>query len=147
MRVHYWFVFIIATTLLWGSGCGSTAEEVQKRNETQSQAPSEADLLFDAVVEEFEARGLETKLSSREYLVNASDFEQVNSELRRRVIARIIVFSRGIALNVTSEYQRLNRSEKPAVWVEATDELTLKRARKDESELGASIQNRFKEKR
>lgn len=147
MRVHYWFVFIIATTLLWGTSCGSTAEEVQKRNEAQSQAPSEADLLFDAVVEEFESRGLETKLSSREYLVNASDFEQVNSELRRRVIARIIVFSRGIALNVTSEYQRLNRSEKPAVWVEATDELTLKRARKDESELGASIQNRFKEKR
>jgi len=151
VRVHYRSVAGIATTLLivglFLSGCGASAEDIRNSQAELAKQPTEADLLFDSVVEEFEARGLKVRLSSREHLVNASHFDAINSELRQRVIARVIVFPRGIALNVTSEYQRLDRSTRPPAWISADDDMTKRRSKRDEAELGKSIQARFKERR
>ncbi len=139
----------IATFGLWMllAGCVSNTEEVQEKQQLAAQErPQQAERLFDAVVEEFASREWQIRVSSREHLLNATHFEELNSELRRRVIARIMVFPRGLALNVTSEYQRLDRSTKPAEWVGAEDALTASRARRDEAELGKAIQARFKER-
>lgn len=137
----------IGLCMLLLAGCVSNAEEVQQQQlEAATERPKQADRLFDAVVQEFGSRDWKIRVSSREHLLNATHFEELNSELRRRVIARVMVFPRGLALNVTSEYQRLDRSTKPPQWIGAEDEMTLSRARRDEAELGKAIQARFKER-
>lgn len=119
--------------------CGTTAQEIQAKQDE----PSEVEILYNSILQEYRARSLPIALSSPERLIVASGFVEFEPGKRRRYVSRILPMPNGIALNVSAEYQRLDESVTPPGWEMAEDEKTLERAAGDEANLGAGIQKQF----
>lgn len=147
---HYKALVVVATTLIL-SACASGPDRSSSDQKTERliDEPSDARILFESAKDVFSERGIESALAVDEAMVVASEWEQVNKELRHRLIVRVIEVhgGRGVALNITSEYLRRTLDSGEEYWIPAEDELTKKRARTDELELGKSIKERYEERK
>ncbi len=87
-------------------------------------------------------------LVAEEAMVIASQWNQVNRELRHRIMVRVaeVHGGRGVSLTVTSEYLRRTVDGGEEFWIPAQDELTRKRKQKDELEMGRAIKERYEER-
>lgn len=102
-----------------------------------------AEILYHSIIQEMTSRQWPVATSSEKMLLVAGEFRSLDAQRRHRVVSQVLTFPNGVALNVKSEYQRLDRTVDPPDWVEATDENTLAKARRDEAEFGSAVQSRF----
>jgi len=138
--VHVVFVGLLI------QGTASCAGPSAREDETTRQGSderSDADILYEAIADTFSARGIEVATASPTDGIVIGTWAELNSELRRRYVARVFG-ARGLALRVIAEFQRRDRTGPEPVWVPAEDELTKQRARREEAELGGAIQRAFK---
>lgn len=140
LTLRRWIVAVLLAFGLAGgsTGCGATTEEVREEN---AQMP-EAVNLYEATLEEFNARQIPVATASKDYLVVASEFESVSRWVRRRYVATVLVVRRGIALNVQAEFQRLEAESE--VWKPTDEPVVKQRARREENDLGRAIQARYR---
>ena len=144
---HYFWYGLIATLCLAASACGASGNEVRQRQLEQMDEAGPAEILYQTIIEEMESRAWPTALTSDRSLLVAGEFRELGPQIRQRVVARVVRFPNGVALNVQFEYQRLVRDGTTVEWTDATDDLTVQKARADEAEFGAAVQSRFAAKR
>jgi hypothetical protein len=125
--------------------CASAPESKPAEQERLIDDQSDARILFEAAKDVFAARGIDSALMVDEAMVLASPWQQVNKELRHRIMVRVIEMGGGrrVALNVTSEYLRRTLDAGEEMWVPASDELTRQRKKRDELDMGAAIKERY----
>lgn len=102
-----------------------------------------AEILYHSIIEEMASRKWPVATSSDKMLLVAGEFRNLDAQMRHRMVSQVLTFPNGVALNVKSEYQRLDRTADPADWVEVADPSTLTKARSDEAEFGGAVQSRF----
>jgi hypothetical protein len=95
-------------------------------------------------METFEGHDLSVEIASEEKRLVVGPWEELNSEVRKRVVARVVRSSAGLILRVRAEYQRLDRAGQTPIWQPAEDPLTARRAHREEQRLGQAIQHRFR---
>ncbi len=142
LMIRNYLACLILTTAVLNSGCGASASEIKQR---QKDAPNEVEILYNSILNEYRDRGLPIALADEDRLVVASEFIALNTEVRRRYISRIIPAPNGIAVNVTVEIQRLDRTGQQPIWMLADDEISKHLATKDERELAIAIRDRYGE--
>lgn len=138
---------MFATFCLGTTTCGASGSEIEKQKLQRSNEVGPADILYESIVEEMNARSWEIATASQDDLLVAGQFRALGQQLRQRVVARVIRSPRGVALNVQFEYQRLNRAHGEESWAPAADEATMARSHADEAEFGNAVQSRFAAKR
>ena len=121
--------------------CGASAEEIKARQELDG--PSDPEILYNAILQEFRDREIPIEIASEDYLLVSGEFESINEQVRRRYIARVIVLRNGAALNVEADYQRRSSTGEAEVWVDSTEESVKRRAKQEEQMLGEAIRDRF----
>ena len=127
-------------------GCGASGAEIRERQLKSLDEVGPAEILYGSIVDEMTARQWPVATASEKMLLVAGEFRQLDHQLRHRMVSQVLTFPNGVALNVKSEYQRLDRTVEPPDWVEAADDGTLTKARRDEAEFGAAVQSRFARK-
>ena len=138
---HYLYRIFLATALIGGlSGCGASAEEIREQH---LDAPSDLEILYNSILQEYRFREWSIALESQEKLLVVSDFAKVNTEVRRRHITRIVPLRNGLVMNITAEYQRRRRAGTRETWMPAEDQLILESAAVEEKALNDAIQARF----
>ncbi|MEZ4459962.1 MAG: hypothetical protein R3E66_09570 [bacterium] len=140
---HYFWCGLIATLSLATSACGASGNEIRQRQLEQMDEEGPAEILYRCIVEEMASRAWPTALTSERNLLVAGEFRELGPQIRQRVVARVVRFPNGVALNVQFEYQRLVREGAASAWTDATDDLTVQKARADEAEFGSAVQSRF----
>ena len=117
-------------------GCATTGEPAAERR------PSE-EVLYDAMVEEAEARGWEVATASPRYRIVTTGYEELSKRMRVRRIMKIVVLPQGGALQVTVGYERDAGPEGEPSWEPIVDGPVREKAAKEELELGRAIERRF----
>lgn len=147
MRAHI-VVYLLALgpPTLAVSAC-ATASRPDEVSPQLTEAPGDSEILYDAIVTTFRERNISTAVASAETGVVVGAWESLNSELRRRYIARAVSPGRGLMLKVIVEFERVDRTGPEPVWRPAEDELTTQRARREENDLGTAIQAVFNQRR
>lgn len=141
MLVHFALTGLLAAA----AGCaGGSAVPRDGAPLVEPQDRSDDDLLFDAVLDVFAAQGVDLQLESRERGVVLSHWREVNREVRHRLVARVIRANMGLVLEVHSEYERRTFEGSTPVWLAADDPYSRRDAQREEQELGAAIQARFR---
>lgn len=132
---------VFAGTLLT-SGC-RTAPAVEP--EVSLEGKTDAEILYDAILVEFEQRDLDVDSASRQFMVVSSTFHPVADRLRRRFTVRIVRLPGGAnALRVTAEHQRRHGTGKSAEWKKVDSTGVKQRAEEAELKLGRAIEKRFR---
>lgn len=146
-RLSRWLIVVqVALVGLPTLGCTTAAAPDQTTQLATRDDRRQEEILFSAVVDTYAARGLTVDVASEKHMLVSSKFEELNPEVRRRFISRIIASPRGVALNVHAEYQRADRRGPELLWVEADDPLTREEAGRDEQQLGKLILDLFRER-
>jgi hypothetical protein len=140
---HYFCVLVFATSATLSVGCGASGAEVRDRQLKSLDEVGPAEILYGSIIDEMTARKWPVATASDKMLLVAGEFQHLDPQLRHRMVSQVLTFPNGVALNVKSEYQRLDRTMEPPDWVEAADVGTLTKARSDEAEFGAAVQSRF----
>lgn len=144
---------IVVQTLVLGlliPACGATraersGDDIEAAGE--SDAVTDDDILFRAIEDVFSQREVPVEIVSRDKQIIIGRWVELNSEVRRRLVGRVVRANAGLVLRVRAEYQRLDRSGAAAVWQPADDPLTARKAQREEQQLGHAIQTRFRELR
>ncbi len=141
---HYFCILLFATCGIWvSSGCGASGAEIRARQLKSLDEAGPAEILYRSIIEEMAARQRPVATSSDKMLLVVGEFQNLDAQMRHRLVSQVLTFPNGVALNVKSEYQRLDRTVDPADWVEVADPSTLTKARSDEAEFGSAVQSRF----
>ncbi len=145
---RYKAVLLVATALALSSACASVPVE-EKPPERLIDEPPPARILFESAKDVFAEQGIQSALVAEEAMVIASQWSQVNRELRHRIMVRVaeVHGGRGVSLTVTSEYLRRKIDAGEEFWIPAQDQLTKQRKSKDELEMGKAIKERYEERR
>ncbi len=127
--------------------CGSTrAEQTDDPDAVhKSDVPTEDDILYRAIVDVFAEHDVPVEIASEEKQIVVGPWEELNSEVRRRLVARVVRAHAGLILRVRAEYQRMNRAGPAPTWEPADDPLTARKAHREEQRLGQAIQARFRD--
>ena len=94
-------VALASATALCVGGCATTGAG----SSTSERRPSE-EVLYDAMVEEAEARGWDVETASQRYRIVTTAYEGRSARLRVRRVMKIVVLPQGGALQVTVVYER-----------------------------------------
>lgn len=136
---------IVALLLCFGASvvlsCGASPEEIKARRALDG--PSDPEILYNAILQEFRAREIPIEIASEDYLLVSGEFEPINDQVRRRYIARVIVLRNGAALNVEADFQRRTTEGAAQVWMDSTEQSVRRRAKQEEKMLGEAIRDRF----
>ncbi len=126
--------------------CRTTGADTERAPLTEPA--TDAELLWNSILHTYDVRDIEVAVAEEEAAVVVGEWEELNSELRRRFVARGIPAGKtGLVMRVIAEYQRRDRTDEAPRWVPAEDELTAQRARADERDLGGAIQDEFMKRR
>lgn len=127
--------------------CGASGEEIRAKQLAQKDEPTPVEILYAAILDEMAARQTPIATASERMWMVIGEFEPRGAELRRRLVSQVRVFPNGVALTVLAEYQRMDRTQSPPIWVEATEDSVQSQARRDEADFGAAVQARFSKTR
>mgnify|MGYP006195070033 CR=1 FL=1 len=122
-------------------GCASSPKAPP--GQTQTAGATAAERLFAAVVAGYEAEGIAVAIAQPDAGVVISPWVELNSELRRRYVSRVVSVGQGLVFRVIAEFERRDRTGPTPVWTPADDPLTAQRAKREEATLGAAIQNAY----
>lgn len=126
------------------TGCKGAPERKDPALVEQSDAATDDEILFAAVLDVFAEQSLDIDLQSPERGIVLSKWSDVNHEVRHRWIGRVFRARMGLVLEVHSEYERRESSPAGTSWVAADDPYTQRDAKREETEMGETIQERFR---
>lgn len=109
-----------------------------------SDARTDDEILYAAVLDVFDEERLEVELESAERGMVLTKWTEINTEVRHRWVARVIRSNIGLVLTVDSKYERRERVGADTLWVDADDPYSIREKQRDEQRMGGAIQARFR---
>lgn len=135
-------IVLMALTALFTAGGCATAPVTPPPEGIDEMGPPE--ILYRAIVSTYETQKIPIALSSDEFMLVTSEFEEVDPNLRRRLASRVIRAAPGaMGLRVTVEWERRTKIRGEEQWKPIDNESLRERAKPTELELGRAIERRF----
>jgi|SRR5690554_2898617 len=147
--VARWCLGSLALSIVLLSGCASGPEsEGAGAEAADSSNLSAAEVLFEALEESVDEVGPGVDVSSLQQLLVVSQYEDLSSERRRRLVARVVPVGRGVGVRVVAEYQSRGEDEEGAQrWELEPREQHAEAAERWELSVARDAERRFHRRR
>lgn len=138
------FLLVVGLTVAVGVGALGCRSAPPPKPEASLEGKSDPQILYLAVVETFEERGIPIDVASEKFMIVTSKYRKVSERLRRRFTARIVRMRGGAtALRIKAEHERRHGRGDDVVWKTVDSDILQERAEKEELELARAAEKRF----